>query len=107
MLGAMHRGLTCAILLLVIPAAAQEAASPLAIDADAGHMGLFVRKRGAFKAFAHDHDLAARVYSGSVTWDASAPERSRVELEIDVNGLAIIDSKLDASDRKKVRHTTL
>jgi polyisoprenoid-binding protein YceI len=78
-----------------------------ALDPKAGEVSLFVKKKGALKAFAHDHDFLANVYTGTVVWVASAPERAAIDIEIDARELVLRDGKLSADDHATVQKRAL
>jgi polyisoprenoid-binding protein YceI len=84
-----------------------HAGDPLAerftIDDRAGELTVLVKKKGALKAFAHDHDIVARVYSGSIAWVSSVAEASSVQLEIETKELIVRDQELSDDDRTTVQ----
>jgi len=104
--------IACYIIISIISVAAlalsraradDAAANRYQIDDKAGELTLSVKKKGALKAFAHDHEIAALVYTGTVVWVAGAPETSSVTLEIATKDLTVQDPQLSADDRKSVQ----
>lgn len=91
-----------AALLVAAAARADDAPPRFTIDEKAGEVALFVKKKGALKAFAHDHDIVATVYTGSIAWSPKAIDRSSVQLEIDTKALVVRDRELSADDRATV-----
>jgi polyisoprenoid-binding protein YceI len=101
------RPLAAALLLvgaLALSAAhADDAAPRFAIDPKAGEVRLEVKKKGALKAFAHDHDMVARVYTGTVVWSPADLEKASVEIRITTKEIEVLDPELSESDRNTVR----
>jgi polyisoprenoid-binding protein YceI len=85
--------------------AEDDAGSRYAVDQKAGSLTLEVKKKGALKAFAHDHDMAARVYTGTVVWVPGAPERSSVSIRITTKDIVVLDKELSDKDRAQVQAT--
>ncbi len=87
------------LLLAFVPCLA--AASPVTYSLDPGQTELvaITRPAGLFGGMAHSHVIAARDPSGTVVYDAEAPERSRVEVHASAAGLQNDDPAL----RKKYR----
>lgn len=80
----------------------------LEIDARAGEFRLFVKKKGALKAFAHDHEFDVRGYTGTIVWDASDAAKGSVALRIPSKEVALVDDgKLSPGDRAKIQEETL
>lgn len=78
----------CAVLAAgcLLPLAAAEAAE---MRLDPGRSTLLVKlyKDGPAAAFAHDHVVAARRFSGTVHWDPARPEATRVHVEVEAASL--------------------
>jgi polyisoprenoid-binding protein YceI len=102
-----RRALAILILLAALAAADEPRRLPLDPDAKENRFEITVRKKGALKAFAHDHRIGAPSWKGQVAWDPREPERSSVELEVDATKLEVLDPWLDEKDRAKVRKTML
>jgi polyisoprenoid-binding protein YceI len=95
--------LAAVTLAAVVTASADEPPSTrFAIDASKGEVKLLVKKRGALKAFAHDHDIAAREFAGTVVWTPSAVDGASVTIRIPTKKLEVLDTGLSAEDRAKV-----
>ncbi len=101
----MKRPAIALLLLLALVAHGEEPAPTFQIDTKASELRLEVKKRGALKAFAHDHEIAANVFTGSVVWDAAAPDKASVKLEVATKDLVVLDPHLSASDRASVQKT--
>ncbi len=95
--------LCAAALALASPRLEAEDAAPFALDPKAGKIDLLVKKKGFLKAFAHDHDMVAPVYTGSIAWMPEEPERSSVRIEIDTREIVVGDSELSAGDKATVQ----
>jgi polyisoprenoid-binding protein YceI len=96
-----------ALTVLLASARAEDPLTRLVFDEKGSELKLFVKKRGALSAFAHDHDVIARKFSGTVEWDPKKPERSSVEITVDVSQLDVLQGKMSESDRKKVQDAML
>lgn len=62
-----------------------------------------VYKEGLFKAFGHDHLVAAGQISGQVQYDAQKIEDSSVQLKIAANSLSVVDPGDSEKDRQDVQ----
>ena len=81
-----------AALVLAVAAAGPFAAARLAaaeLRVDPGRSTLLVKlyKDGPAAAFAHDHVVQARRFSGAVEWDPARPAATRVQIEVDAAAL--------------------
>lgn len=104
-LGRVRRGAGAALLLVATVALAGETDRTFAIDRNASDFHLAVKKRGVLKAFAHDHDVVARVFTGTVVWDAASPEKSSVTLRVSTKDLAVVDAAASAEDKASMNKT--
>jgi polyisoprenoid-binding protein YceI len=86
-----------------LEARADDAEKRFTIDDKAGEVTLAVKKKGALKAFAHDHDMVAKVYTGAIVWVPTKPAGSRVQFEIDTNQIILVDAKMSDDDRADVQ----
>jgi len=77
---------------------AQAASVP--IDTQGSTLTIHVFKSGLFSGFAHDHEIAAPLSSGSV--DAAA---LAVECRFDARRLAVLDREASAGERAKIEET--
>jgi polyisoprenoid-binding protein YceI len=66
---------------------------------------IHVGKDGAFKAFGHDHLIAAKEISGEAQFDAQKIEASSVRLQIATKSLTVVDPGESEKDRKEVQAT--
>ena len=73
-----------------------------AIDTRKSVMTVRVYKAGVFSAFAHDHEIAAPIASGSA--DTAAPH---VELRTDASALRVRDTKGSEKDHDEIQQTML
>jgi polyisoprenoid-binding protein YceI len=92
------------LLLSEFAAPAQEEAE-YSIDQANSKLELKVYKAGVFKAFGHDHLIAAREISGQVQFDARKIENSSVRLKVGTKSLTVIDSGESEKDRRDVQAT--
>jgi polyisoprenoid-binding protein YceI len=73
------------------------------IDTNKSTIAIHVGKSGVFAGFAHDHDIAAPMTSGSV--NTSAP--FSVELRVDARKLQVRDADVSEKDRNEIQTTML
>jgi polyisoprenoid-binding protein YceI len=92
------------LLLSEFAAPAQEEAE-YSIDQANSKLELKVYKAGVFKAFGHDHLIAAREISGQVQFDARKIENSSVRLKVGTKSLTVIDPGESEKDRRDVQAT--
>jgi polyisoprenoid-binding protein YceI len=100
------RAVAAVLLFPLIPfsAFAQGGAS-YSIDPRQSKMEIHVGKEGAFKAFGHDHLIAARQVSGEVRLDPQKIEQSSVRLQVPTKSITVIDPGESEKDRKEVQTT--
>jgi polyisoprenoid-binding protein YceI len=68
-------------------------------------MEIHVGKEGAFKAFGHDHLIAAKQVSGEVQFDPQKIDKSSVHLQVPTKSITVIDPGESDKDRKEVQAT--
>jgi polyisoprenoid-binding protein YceI len=68
-------------------------------------MEIHVGKEGAFKAFGHDHLIAAKQVSGDAKFDPQKPDQSSVRLKIPAKSITVVDPGESEKDRKEVQAT--
>jgi polyisoprenoid-binding protein YceI len=70
----------------LMPLAAAQAAE---MRLDPGRSTLLVKlyKDGPASAFAHDHVVQARRFTGTISWDPARPEATRVQVEVEAASL--------------------
>jgi polyisoprenoid-binding protein YceI len=103
----MNLYLACTLFVLMPSAfvtAAQDK-TEYSIDDAKSKLEINVYKEGLFKAFGHDHLIAAREVSGSVQFDAQMIENSSVRLRVGANSLTVIDPGESEKDRRDVQAT--
>ena len=96
--------LTALLFAFAGPAAAQTAYS---FDAAGNTVEINVYREGFFKAFGHDHLVAAKDFSGTVSFDANKIENSSVALRVKSNSLTAVDPGESEKDRNDVQTTML
>jgi polyisoprenoid-binding protein YceI len=92
------------LLLAALATAAQEKTAYSIVGAQS-KLEIHVGKEGAFKAFAHDHLIAAKEISGEAQFDARKIEASSVRLLIATKSLTVVDPGESENDRKSVQAT--
>jgi polyisoprenoid-binding protein YceI len=75
------------------------------IDSAQSKMEIHVSKEGAFKAFGHDHLIAAKEVSGQVQFDPQQLDQSSVRIKIPTKSITVIDPGESEKDRKEVQAT--
>lgn len=66
-----------------------------------------VYKEGLFSAFAHNHLIQTKDFSGTAQFDSGKLENSSVVLRVAAKSLTVIDPGVSASDRQQVQATML
>lgn len=102
--------LSCMIGVLVALITATAAAQPPSgavykIVAAASTIRVGVFKEGLFKAFGHDHLIAAKSFSGTVHFNADKVEESSLALDIEARSLTALDPGEAEKDRREVQAT--
>lgn len=77
-------------------------AQPRQIETAHSSMTVHVYKAGVLSAFGHDHEIAARITSGSV----DVRDR-KVELTVNAGALRVEDPKVSEKDRAEIQSTML
>jgi polyisoprenoid-binding protein YceI len=72
------------------------------VDVEHSTLTIQVFKKGLFSGFAHDHQIAAPLSSGTV--DPATPS---VEVHFDARRLKVLDPDASAGDRAKIQETML
>ena len=72
------------------------------VDLEHSTLSIRVFKKGLFSGFAHDHEIAAPLSSGSV--DSTVPS---VEVHFDARKIRVVDPGTSAGDRAKIQETML
>lgn len=100
--------LSCVIGVMAMLIAATAAAQPPAgsvygIVAAGSKIHVEVFKEGLFKAFGHNHLIAAKSFSGTVRFNADKVEESALALDIEARSLAVLDPGEAEKDRREVQ----
>jgi polyisoprenoid-binding protein YceI len=105
----MKLSIACALagsMLLAFGTAAQEK-TEYSIDNTMSKLEINVYKAGLFKAFGHDHLIAAGEISGRVQLDAQKLENSSVLLKVGAKSLTVVDPGESEKDRHDVQATMM
>src|SRR5260370_25955375 len=92
------------VLVVGVGAAAQEKTA-YSIASAQSKLEIHVYKEGMFKAFGHDHLIAATEISGEAQLDAQKIEDSTVRLQIATKSLTVVDPGESEKDRRDVQAT--
>lgn len=63
---------------------------------------VFVAKAGLFSAFAHDHQIGVKSFSGSITVPESGATSGALTLDIEAQSLTVLDQKVSEKDRTEI-----
>lgn len=77
------------------------------IESQNSKVEIQVAREGFFKAFGHDHLVAAKQFSGEVQIPSSGYEQSSVSFVLDAKSLNVIDPGESEKDRGEVQFTML
>jgi polyisoprenoid-binding protein YceI len=91
-------------LLQTAPAIAQTSCT---FDASNSSLEINVYKEGLFSAFAHNHVISAKEFSGKVRFDPNKIESSAVTLRVVAKSLTVVDPGESAGDREQVQENML
>jgi polyisoprenoid-binding protein YceI len=94
-----------AALLLIAGATFAGERANYSIDGTRSKMEIKVYKEGVFKAFGHDHILAAKGLSGQVQFDPEKIDHSTVRLKIPTKSITVVDPGESEKDRREVQAT--
>jgi polyisoprenoid-binding protein YceI len=81
--------LPLALALAAAPGAAGAAPRSYALDPSASSLAALTKPAGLLAGLSHPHVVVARAARGAVVHDAEAPERDRVEVEVDARALEV------------------
>jgi polyisoprenoid-binding protein YceI len=93
-----------ALLILGVASRAQEKTS-FTIDAQQSKVEINVYKEGMFKAFGHDHLVAAKQVSGQAQFDPQKIGQSSVRLSFPTKSVTVVDPGESEKDRREVQAT--
>ena len=99
------KALSAALISLLASFGAAAQGASYSIDSQQGKMEIHVGKEGAFKAFGHDHLIAAKHFSGQVQFDPQKLDKSSVRLQVPTKSITVIDRGESEKDRKEVQAT--
>ena len=100
------RAVSAALIVLLSPfTVGAQGSTSYSIDPQQSKMEIHVGKEGAFKAFGHDHLIAAKQVSGDAKFDPQKPAQSSVRLKIPAKSITVIDPGESEKDRKEVQAT--
>jgi polyisoprenoid-binding protein YceI len=91
-------------LLQTAPAIAQTSYT---FDASSSSLEIDVYKEGLFSAFAHNHLVSAKEFSGKIQFDPNKIDNSSVTLRVAAKSLTVVDPGESAGDREQVQATML
>jgi polyisoprenoid-binding protein YceI len=103
----MHRKTTVVVTALLIPwftSLAQDREA-YAVDSQQSKVEIHVSREGAFKAFGHDHLVAAEQISGQAQFDPQRIDLSSVHLKIPTKSITVTDPGESEKDRQEVQAT--
>jgi len=75
------------------------------VDSTHSKVEINVYKEGVFKAFGHDHVIAAKELSGEVEFEPEKMEGSTVRLRIPTKSIKVVDPGESEKDRQEVQAT--
>jgi polyisoprenoid-binding protein YceI len=99
------RAVSVGLTLLLAPLAADAQSDRYSVDSQQSKMEIHVSKEGAFKAFGHDHLIAAKQVSGQAQFDPQKVDNSTVTLRIPTKSLTVVDPGESEKDRQEVQST--
>jgi len=92
-------------LLLAGSSSAAQERVVYSVDSARSKLEIAVYKEGFFRAFGHNHLIAAKSVSGQVLFDARKVENSSVRLKVPAASLSVVDPGESEKDRKDVQAT--
>jgi len=63
---------------------------------------VFVEKAGLLSAFAHNHEIGVKSWSGSVTLPESGVAAASAQFDVDARSLVVLDKKVSDKDRTEI-----
>ena len=94
-----------AALLLIAAATSAQKKTNYSVDPARSKVDIHVYKEGVFKAFGHDHEIAAKELAGQVQFDLAKIDQSTVSLKIPTKSITVIDPGESEKDRHEVQAT--
>jgi len=99
------RALMGAVVALLMSPCAVLAQAHYSVDSTHSKVEINVYKEGVFKAFGHDHVIAAKEVSGEVQFEPEKMEGSTVRLRIPTKSITVVDPGESEKDRQEVQAT--
>ncbi len=93
----------CVAVLLLAGGAAAHGQSAYEFDATKSKLEIDVYKDGFFRAFGHDHLVAAKEFSGRLLFDPDKIENSSVTLRVAAKSLTVTDPRASEKERHQVQ----
>jgi polyisoprenoid-binding protein YceI len=82
-----------------------QGSQPYSVDTVQSKVEINVYKEGLFKAFGHDHLMAAKELAGQVQFDPQKIAQSTVRLKFPTKSITVIDPGESEKDRRDVQAT--
>jgi polyisoprenoid-binding protein YceI len=86
---------------LSLTSSAQRARTYKIVPAES-NLSVFVAKAGLFSAYAHDHNIGVKSFSGSITVPDSGATGGALALDIEAKSLTVLDQKVSDKDRAEI-----
>ena len=90
------------LLLLIVFAFGQSRTRTYTIVPSESSFGVFAGKTGLFSAFAHDHEIGVKSFSGRVVVPAAGAGAGSLEMEVEAPSLVVLDKAPSEEDKKKI-----
>ena len=90
------------LLLLIVFAFGQSRTRTYTIVPSESSFGVFAGKTGLFSAFAHDHEIGVKSFSGRVVVPAAGASGGSLEMEVEAPSLVVLDKAPSEEDKKKI-----
>jgi polyisoprenoid-binding protein YceI len=90
------------LLLLTVFAIGQSRTRTYTIVPSESSFWVFAGKTGIFSAFAHNHEIGVKSFSGRVVVPAAGAGGGSLEMEVDAPSLVVLDKEPSEEDKKKI-----
>lgn len=91
-----------ALAMLATNAQPQAKSRTYTIVASESSFWVFVAKAGLFSAFAHDHEIGVKSFTGKIVLPESGTGGGSLELEVNAASLAVLDKQPSEADKQKI-----